>query len=194
MGIYVKAGIIKSLVRLTVLILAISLINGCKKESEKLTQLREENKALKERVVQLESQLKTGETPEPQIESQLKTKETPKSQIDREAVILARKLNASPGDFVGKKIKLQGKFRGLSANWLDRNQPDLVYFPSSNYLGFFLRVPDGDLFQFLFVKKTKGDLLYELKKSDPITVYGRVKSAYNNWPWIEVEKVERGWK
>jgi len=171
-----KAGIIKRLLRLTILILTVSLINGCKNGSEEIEQLREENKALRDRMAQLESQLKTGGIEEVQ-----------KFQIDEEALIFAKRLHASPGDFTGKEIKLQCEFWELSPSRLD---DDKVYFSSTDYLGFIVRVTKGPDFFQLFIKKAKGDLLYKLNYGDPITIYGRVKSAYGHRPWIEVKKIE----
>jgi len=165
------------------LILAISLVYGCAKESEDLAKLREENKALKEKVVSLESQIK------PAIASKPEMKEA--------FLALARKLKASPNDFVGQQIKLHCRFGGFENKFLnDANGPK---FLSTYYVGLIAqsgREINEPLFDHLFIskKEAKEQGVYRLGVNDLITVYGIVNSAYNKEPWIEVYVVKRGWE
>ncbi|MGZ6207741.1 MAG: hypothetical protein ACXWMS_09310 [Syntrophales bacterium] len=104
---------------------------------------------------------------------------------------LAKKLNASPDDFVGKDIVLQCLFIQLSTMWLNSR----VYFPSTEYLGFYIWGPDQTtILQWNFVKKKKGKILYDLKGGDRITIYGKVTSSTDGFPWIEVYEIKKGWK
>jgi len=165
------------------LILAISLVYGCAKESEDLAKLREENKALKEKVVSLESQIK------PAIASKPEMKEA--------FLALARKLKASPNDFVGQQIKLHCRFGGFENKFLnDANGPK---FLSTYYVGLIAqsgREINEPLFDHLFIskKEAKEQGVYRLGVNDLITVYGMVNSAHNKEPWIEVYVVKRGWE
>jgi hypothetical protein len=166
-----------------VLILAISLVYGCGKESEDLAKLREENRALKEKVALLESQTK------PAIAS--------KPEMKEEFLALARKLKATPNDFVGQQIKLHCRFGGFENKFLnDKNGPK---FFSTYYIG--LIVQSGKeinepLFDHLFIskKEAKEQSVYRLGVNDLVTVYGIVNSAYNKEPWIEVYVVKKGWE
>jgi uncharacterized protein HemX len=79
------------------LTLAISLVYGCAKENKDLGKLQEENRALKEKIASLETQTN---------ESQTKPAVTSKPEMEEELLVLARKLKASPNDFVGQQIKL----------------------------------------------------------------------------------------
>jgi hypothetical protein len=165
------------------LILAISLVYGCAKESEDLAKLQEENRALKEKVALLESQIK------PAIAS--------KPGMNEEILTLARKLKASPNDFLGQQIKLHCRFGGFENKFLnDKNGPK---FLSTYYIG--LIVQSGKeinepLFDHLFIskKEAKEQGVYRLGVNDLITVYGIVNSAYNKEPWIEVYVVKKGWE
>ena len=104
---------------------------------------------------------------------------------------LTKKLKASPDDFVGKDIVLQCLFIELSTLWLNHR----VYFPSTEYLGFYIWGPDKSIIlQMNFVKKKKGEILYDLKGGDEITIYGKVRSSSNGFPWIEVYEIKKGWK
>jgi hypothetical protein len=165
------------------LILAISLVYGCAKESEDLAKLQEENRALKEKVALFESQIK------PAIPS--------KPEMKEEFLALARKLKASPNDFLGQQIKLHCRFGGFENKFLnDKNGPK---FLSTYYIG--LIVQSGKeinepLFDHLFIskKEAKEQGVYRLGINDLITVYGIVNSAYNNEPWIELYVVKKGWE
>ena len=165
------------------LMFAIGVVCGCAKESEDLAKLREENRALKEKVASLESQTK------PTIAS--------KPEMKGELVGLARKLKASPNDFVGQQIKLHCRFGGFENKFLnDANGPK---FLSTYYVG--LIVQSGKeisepLFDHLFIskKEAKEQGVYRLGVNDLITIYGIVNSAYNKEPWIEVYVVKRGWE
>jgi hypothetical protein len=165
------------------LILAISLVYGCAKESEDLAKLREENRALKEKVASLESQIK------PAIAS--------KPEMKEEFLALAKKLKASPNDFVGQQIKLYCRFGGFENKFLDdKNGPK---FLSTYYVGLIAQSGkeiNEPLFDHLFIskKEAKEQGVYRLSVNDLITVYGIVNSAYNKEPWIEVYVVKRGWE
>ena len=165
------------------LILALSLVYGCAKESEDLARLREENRALKEKVVSLESQIKPAVTSKPEIKE--------------EFLALARKLKASPNDFVGQQIKLHGRFGGMDSKFLDeKNGPK---FLSTYYVGLIVQSGkeiDEPIFTHLFMdkKEAKEYDVYRLNVNDLITVYGMVNSAYENEPWIEVYVVKREWE
>jgi len=166
-----------------VLMLVISLVYGCAKESEDLAKLRQENKTLKEKIASLESKIKPG------VAS--------KAEINEELLALAEKLKASPNDFVGQQIKLQCRFGGFENKFLnDTNGPK---FLSTYYVGFIAQSGKEitePIFEHLFIskKEAKEQGVYRLGLNDLITVYGIVNSAYNKEPWIEVYVVKRGWE
>jgi hypothetical protein len=166
-----------------VLILAVSLVYGCAKESEDVTKLREENRALKEKIASLESQIKPSITPKPERKEEI--------------LVLARKLKASPNDFVGQQIKLHCRFGGFVNKFLnDKNGPK---FLSTYYMGLIAQSGTGinePLFDHLFIskKEAKEQGVFHLGVNDLITVYGMVNSAYNKEPWIEVYVIKRGWE
>ena len=165
------------------LMLAMGLVYGCAKENKDLAKLQEENRVLKRKVALLENQ------PETVIAS--------KPEMNEELLALARKLKASPNDFVGQQIKLHCRFGGFENKFLnDTNGPK---FLSTYYVG--LIVQSGKeinepLFDHLFIskKEAKEQGAYHLGVNDLITVYGIVNSAYNNEPWIEVYVVKKGWE
>ena len=165
------------------LIFAMGLVYGCTKENKDLAKLQEENRALKEKIASLESQMKPG------IASVPERKE--------EFVILAKKLKASPNDFVGQQIKLHCRFGGFESKFL--NDPSGPKFLSTYYVGFIAQSGkeiNEPLFDNLFIskKEAKEQGVYRLGLNDLITVYGMVNSAYKNQPWIEVYVVKRGWE
>jgi len=165
------------------LMLALGLVYGCAKESEDLAKLREENRALKEKIASLESQIK------PAIAS--------KPEMKEEFLALARKLKASPNDFVGQQIKLHCRFGGFENKFLnDTNGPK---FLSTYYIGLIAQSGkeiNEPLFDHLFIskKEAKEQGVYHLGVNDLITVYGIVNGAYNKKPWIEVYVVKKGWE
>lgn len=115
--------------------------------------------------------------------------------------ILFKKLKASPDDFVGKDIVMQCRFYGLKSAFLDKtyysspSHPGRTYFPSAEYLGFENWAPKDDIFlNFLFIKKGKGEILYELNRWDRITIRGKVTSSATVEAWIEVYEIKKGWK
>jgi len=166
-----------------VLMIALSLIYGCTKESEDLAKLREQNRALKEKIAALESKIK------PELSS--------KPEIKEELLVLAKKLKASPNEFVGQQIKLHSRFGGFENKFLnDTHGPK---FLSTYYLGFIAQSGkeiDEPVFDHLFIsKKEAGEQgVYGLGLNDLITIYGIVNSAYNREPWIEVYVVKKGWE
>jgi hypothetical protein len=166
-----------------VLTLAIGFVYGCAKEDKDLAKLQEENRALKEKVASLESQIK------PAIASKPEMKDT--------FLALARKLKASPNDFVGQQIKLHCRFGGFENKFLnDTNGPK---FLSTYYIGLIAQSGkeiEEPLFDHLFIskKEAKEQGVYHLGVNDLITVYGIVNSAYNKEPWIEVYVVKKGWE
>jgi len=170
-------------VRVIVLTLAISLVYGCAKEGEDLAKLREENRALKEKVALFEREIK------PAIAS--------KPEMREEFLTLARKLKASPNDFVGQQIKLHCRFGGFENKFLnDTNGPK---FLSTYYVGLIAQSGkeiNEPLFDHLFIskKEAKEQGVYRLGLNDLITVYGIVNSPYKNEPWIEVYVIKRGWE
>ena len=170
------------------LILAISLVFGCTKENKDFAKLQEENRVLKEKIASLGSQTN---------ESQTKTATTSKPEMKEELLVLARKLKASPNDFVGQQIKLHCRFGGFENKFLnDTNGPK---FLSTYYVGLIAQSGkeiDEPLFDHLFIskKEAKEQGAYHLSVNDLITVYGIVNSAYNKEPWIEVYVVKRGWE
>jgi len=165
------------------LILTISLVYGCAKENKDLAELQEENRVLKRKVALLENQ------PETVIAS--------KPEMNEELLVLARKMKASPNDFLGQQIKLHCRFGGFENKFLnDTNGPK---FLSTYYVG--LIVQSGKeinepLFDHLFISKKEAKELgvYHLGVNDLITIYGIVNSAYNQEPWIEVYVVKKGWE
>jgi hypothetical protein len=165
------------------LILAMSLVYGCAKENKDLAKLEEENRALKERLASLESQTKPAVTSKPEMKGEL--------------LVLARKLKASPNDFVGQQIKLHCRFGGFENKFLDETSGPK--FLSTYYIG--LIVQSGKeinepILTHLFInkKEAKKQGVYYLGVNDLITVYGIVNSAYKNEPWIEVYVAKKGWE
>jgi hypothetical protein len=165
------------------LILAMSLVFGCAKENKDLAKLQEENRVLKEKIASFEIQTKPAVTSKPEMKGEL--------------LVLARKLKASPNDFVGQQIKLNCRFGGFDNKFLDEtNGPK---FLSTYYIGFIAQSGkeiDEPIFTHLFIskKEAKEYGVYRLGLNDLITVYGIVNSAYNKEPWIEVYVVKRGWE
>jgi hypothetical protein len=165
------------------LILAISFVCGCAKENKDLAKLQEENRVLKEKITSLESQMKPGITSKP--------------EMNEELLSLARKLKASPNDFVGQQIKLHCRFGGFENKFLnDTNGPK---FLSTYYIGLITQSGkeiNEPLFDHLFIskKEAKEQGVYRLGVNDLITVYGIVNNAYNKEPWVEVYVVKRGWE
>jgi hypothetical protein len=165
------------------LILAMSLVCGCAKENKDLAKLQDENRALKERLASFESKMKPGIASKP--------------EMNEEILALARKLKASPNDFVGQQIKLHCRFGGFSNKFLDETKGPK--FLSTYYVGFIAQsgkeIGEPLLTQlFVSKKEAKGQGVYRLGVNDLITVYGMVNSAYNNEPWVEVYVVKRGWE
>ena len=165
------------------LILAMGLVYGCAKENKDLAKLQEENRVLKEKIASLESQTKPGIASTPEMKE--------------EFLVLARKLKASPNDFVGQQIKLHCRFGGFENKFLDEtNGPK---FFSTYDIGFIAQSGkeiNEPVFDHLFIskKEAKEQGVYRLGLNDLITVYGMVNSAYKNEPWIEVYVVKRGWE
>jgi hypothetical protein len=165
------------------LILAMSFVYGCAKENKDLAKLQEENRVLKEKIASFESQTK------PAVSSKLEMK--------GELLALARKLKASPNDFVGQQIKLHCRFGGFENKFL--NDTSGPKFLSTYYIGLIAQSGkeiEEPLFDHLFIskKEAKEQGAYHLGVNDLITVYGIVNSAYNNEPWIEVYVVKSGWE
>jgi outer membrane murein-binding lipoprotein Lpp len=164
-------------------ILALSLVYGCAKENKDLSKLQEENRVLKEKIASLESQMKPGKASKPEMKEEL--------------LVLARRLKATPNDFVGQQIKLHCRFGGFENKFLnDTNGPK---FPSTYYVGLIAQSGkeiNEPLFDHLFIskKEAKEQGVYHLGVNDLVTVYGIVNSAYNREPWIEVYVVKRGWE
>ena len=165
------------------IILAISLLYGCAKESEDITKLRQENRALKEKVSLLEGQTKPSVLSKPEMKDEL--------------LALARRLKASPNEFVGQQIKFHCRFGGFENKFL--NDPNGPKFLSTYYIGLIAQSGkeiDEPLFDHLFIskKEAKEQSVYSLGLNDLITIYGIVNSAYNKEPWIEVYVVKKGWE
>ncbi len=122
------------------LILAMSLVYGCAKENKDLAKLQEENRVLKEKIASFESQTKPAVTSKPEMKGEL--------------LVLARKLKASPNDFVGQQIKLHCRFGGFENKFLnDTNGPK---FLSTYYVGFIAQSGkeiEEPLFDHLFISK-----------------------------------------
>jgi len=178
-----RGRIVTLLAAVMALILAMSLVYGCAKENKDLAKLEEENRILKERLALIESQTKPAVTSKPEMKEEL--------------LVLARKLKASPNDFVGQQIKLHCRFGGFENKFLnDTNGPK---FPSTYYVGLIAQSGkeiNEPLFDHLFIskKEAKEQGVYHLGVNDLVTVYGIVNSAYNREPWIEVYVVKRGWE
>jgi hypothetical protein len=163
------------------LILAMSFAYGCAKENKDLSKLQEENRVLKEKIASLESQMKPGIASKP--------------EMNEELLSLARKLKASPNDFLGQQIKLHCRFGGFENKFLD--ETDGPKFLSTYDIGFIAQSGkeiNEPIFTHLFISKKEGKEqgVYHLSTNDLITVYGMVRSAYKNEPWIEVYVVKRG--
>jgi hypothetical protein len=88
-GFPVRGRIVTLLTAIVALILAMSLLYGCAKENKDITKLQEENRVLKEKIASFESQTKPAVTSKPEMKGEL--------------LVLARKLKASPNDFVGQQ-------------------------------------------------------------------------------------------
>jgi len=147
------------------LIFVRNLVYGCAKESEDLAKLREENRALKEKVASLENQMKPARASKSETAS--------KPDIEDELLALARKLKASPSEFVGQQIKLHGRFGGFDNRFLDdTNGPK---FLSTYYVGLIAQSGkeiDEPIFTHLFMdkKEAKEYGVYRLGINDLIAV------------------------
>ena len=142
------------------LILAMSLVFGCTKENKDLGKLEEENRVLKEKIASLESQVKPGAASV--------------SEMKEELLVLARKLKASPNDFVGQQVKLHCRFGGFENKFLD--QTDGPKFLSTYDVGFIVQSGkeiNEPIFTHLFIskKEAKEQGAYHLSVNDLITVY-----------------------
>jgi hypothetical protein len=178
-----RDGMVPFFMAVVVLTLAIRLVYGCAKEDKDLAKLQEENRALKEKIALLESKTKPPVASKPEMRGEL--------------LVLARRLKASPKDFVGQQIKLHCRFGGFENKFLnDTNGPK---FLSTYYVGLIAqsgREIEEPLFDHLFIskKEAKEQGAYHLGVNDLITVYGIVNSVYNKEPWIEVYVVKKGWE
>jgi hypothetical protein len=178
-----RGRIVTLLTVVIALILAMSLVYGCAKENKDFAKLQEENRVLKERVASLEGQMKLVPASKPETKQEL--------------LVLAKKLKASPNDFVGQQIKLDCRFGGFENKFLnDTNGPK---FLSTYYVGLIAQSGkeiNEPLFDHLFIskKEAKEQGVYRLGPNDLITVYGIVNSAFNKEPWIEVYVVKSGWE
>jgi hypothetical protein len=165
------------------LILAISFVYGCAKENKDLAKLQEENRVLKEKITSLESQMKPGIASKP--------------EMNEELLSLARKLKASPNDFVGQQIKLRCRFGGFENKFLnDTNGPKFLSTYDIGFIAQSGKEINEPIFTHLFISKKEGKEqgVYHLSTNDLITIYGMVRSAYKNEPWIEVYAVKREWE
>jgi hypothetical protein len=165
------------------LILAMSLVYGCAKENKDLAKLQEENRVLKEKVASLESQIKPGTASKP--------------ETNEELLVLAKKLKASPNDFVGQQIKLHCRFGGFENKFLDEtNGPKFLSTYDIGFIAQSGKEINEPIFTHLFIskKEAKEQGAYHLGVNNLITIYGIVRSAYENEPWIEVYVVKRGWE
>jgi len=182
-GFPLRGRMVTLLTAVLALLLWMSLVSGCAKESKDFGKLQEENRVLKEKLASLESKIKPGIASKPEMEEEL--------------LVLARKLKASPNDFVGQQIKLRCRFGGFENKFLD--QADGPKFLSTYDVGFIAQSGkeiNEPIFTHLFIskKEAKEQGAYHLGVNDLITVYGIVNSAYNKEPWIEVYVVKRGWE
>lgn len=106
--------------------------------------------------------------------------------------LLAKKIKASPIDYVGETVQLHLYFSRIDTSRLDDIE---VYFPSKDYFSFiaFSGKYDSEYFHCLFIRKDKGDEIFQFKDGSPITIYGKVVSSRRNDPWIEVYEILGGW-
>jgi hypothetical protein len=131
------------------------------------------------------------------LESQIKPAVASKREMKDEFLALARKLKASPNDFVGQQIKLHCRFGGFENKFLnDQYGPK---FLSTYYVGLIAQSGkeiNEPLFDHLFIskKEAKEQGVFRLAVNDLITIYGIVNSAYNKEPWIEVYVIKKGWE
>jgi hypothetical protein len=151
-----------------------SLVCGCAKENKDLAKLQEENRVLKERVASLESQMKPTMPSKPETIAS-------KPEMKEELLALARKLKASPNDFVGQQVKLHGRFGGFDNKFLDdTNGPKFLSTYNVGFIAWSGKEINEPLFDHLFIskKEAKDQGVYHLGTNDLITVYGMVNSAY----------------
>jgi hypothetical protein len=189
-GSQIRGRIVTVLTPVILLILAMSLVCGCGKENKDLAKLQEENRVLKERVASLESQMKPTMPSKPETIAS-------KPEMKEELLALARKLKASPNDFVGQQIKLHGRFGGFDNKFLDdTNGPKFLSTYNVGFIAWSGKEINEPLFDHLFIskKEAKDQGVYHLGTNDLITVYGIVTSAYKDEPWIEVYVVKKGWE
>ena len=182
-GFPARGRMVTLLTAVLALLLGMSLVSGCSKENKDLAKLQEENRVLKEKIASFESQTKPAVTSKPEMKGEL--------------LVLARKLKASPNEFVGQQIELHCRFGGFDNKFLDEtNGPK---FLSTYYVGLIAQSGkeiEEPLFDHLFMSKAeaKKQSVYHLQGNDLITIYGIVNSAYNKEPWIEVYVVKKGWE
>jgi len=178
-----RGRMVTLLTAILALLMGMGLVFGCTKESKDLGKLQEENRALKERLALFESPMKPGLASMPE-----KTEEL---------FVLARRLKASPNDFVGQQIKLHGRFGGFDNKFLDEtNGPKFLSTYDVGFIAQSGQEINEPIFTHLFIskKEAKEQGAYHLSVNDLITVYGMVNSAYNKEPWIEVYVVKKGWE
>ena len=164
-------------------VLIMTLVCGCNRENKDVAKLEEDNRVLRNKITLLESQMKPGITSKPEMNDEL--------------LALARKLKASPNDFVGQQIELHCRFGGFESKYLnDTNGPK---FLSTYYVELIAQSGkeiSEPLFDHLFMSKAeaKKQGVYHLHMNDLITIYGIVNSSYDKEPWIEVYVIKRGWE
>jgi hypothetical protein len=105
--------------------------------------------------------------------------------IEADPLVISRE----PDQFVGVPIKLKCRFIRLDDTWL--NDRD-VFRSSDDQIGFIVEASDR-IFAQLFFPRSREEEIKRFEKSDRLLVYGKVISAKNNFPWIDVEKVSEGW-
>ncbi len=184
------------------IVISLIFILACSPKSNKNEQINvtgdSEIDSLREEICQLKQLIVELSKENQRLNNRLSISETDfeSSKMDAHNMTLATKIKASPIDYVEKEIRLQGLFSKLSTHNLDEvigpefKATDFLQFAfvaEDNYSNYFI------MFHRCFMKKSKGEILYDLRTRDQITIYGMVISDFSNNPWIEIYKVEKGW-
>ena len=135
-------------------------------------------------------QIKTGKDPEAKTEEKKKKKEINESEFEP---LLLGSLLDKPKDYVGRKIKIKGKFSSFTTLALDY-EPALR--KSKDYISICLFRPDSmiplsELKLAYPVKDAKEDeVIHDLDEGDLIEINGQVFSSAFDEPWVDIVSIK----